>query len=330
MTKKSNQEELFNAADYFVDKNIREGRKNKIAVICEDRKMTYGELAKGVNRFGNALISSGVRMEERIALLMPDTELYPIAFFGSIKSGVVPICLNTLMRPKDYLYFLNDSRAKLIVVDESLYFNIEKIKDNLQFLEKTVITGNSANKPNTVLYKDFIDRQAESLEPAPTCYDDSCFWLYSSGSTGKPKGTVHLQHDMLFSAKTYGNRILKVKEDDICFSAAKLFFAYGLGNGCYFPFSVGATSVLMPERPTPESVYRTIVRHRPTIFFGVPTLYGAMLAQEQGKMDGVRLCVSAGEALPAEIFHRWKKRFHIDILDGIGSTELVHIYISMV
>ncbi len=320
--------ELFNAADYFVDRNIREGRKDKIAVLCEDRKMTYGTLAAEVNRFGNALISSGVRMEERVAMLMLDMELYPVVFFGAIKSGAVPICLNTLMRPKDYLYFLNDSRAVTLIVDESLYFNIEKIKHDLQFLKQIVVVNSSEKKGNAIPFEDFVRDQSDSLDSAPTCADDSCFWLYSSGSTGKPKGTVHLQHDMLFSVETYGKQVLKVKENDICFSAAKLFFAYGLGNGCYFPFSVGATSVLMPERPTPESVYRTIAKHKPTIFFGVPTLYGSMLAQEQGKMDGVKLCVSAGEALPADIFHRWKKRFNVDILDGIGSTELVHIYIS--
>ncbi|MCM2283986.1 MAG: benzoate-CoA ligase family protein [Desulfobacula sp.] len=318
--------EYFNAADYFVDRHIREGRENKVAVLCEDRNMTYGKLAKEVNRFGNALLSSGVRMEDRVAMLMPDMEYYPVVFFGSVKAGAVPICLNTLMRPKDYLYFLNDSRARLLVVDDSLYANIEEIKDELKFLEQIVLVNGT--RPETRTYADFTATASDSLEPAPTSPDDSCFWLYSSGSTGKPKGTVHLQHDMLFSAETYGKQVLKVREEDVCFSAAKLFFAYGLGNGMYFPFSVGATAVLMPERPTPESVYRTVALHRPTLYFGVPTLYGAMLAADEGRMDGVRLCVSAGEALPADIFHRWKKRFDLDILDGIGSTEIVHIYIS--
>ncbi len=328
MTTEAFQSELFNAADYFVDRHIREGRTNKIAVLCEDRQMTYGRLAKEVNRFGNALISLNVRMEERVAMLMLDTELYPVVFFGAIKSGAIPICLNTLMRPKDYQYFLNDSRARVLIVDESLYPNIEEIKQNLLFLRNIIIINGKDKKQDTILYEELINNESDSLEAAPTCPDDACFWLYSSGSTGKPKGTVHLQHDMLFSVQTYGKQVLKIKENDICFSAAKLFFAYGLGNGCYFPFSVGATSVLMPERPTPESVYKTISTHKPTIFFGVPTLYGAMLAQEKGKMDGVHTCISAGEALPAEIFHKWKERFNIEIMDGIGSTELVHIYIS--
>lgn len=320
------ESEYFNAADYFVDRHIREGRENKIAVLCEDRNMTYGQLANEVNRFGNALLSFGMRMGDRVAILMPDMEYYPVVFFGSVKAGAVPICLNTLMRPKDYLYFLNDSRARVLVVDDSLYANIEEIKGELKFLEQIVLINGT--RPETKTYADFTASASDTLEPAPTSPDDACFWLYSSGSTGKPKGTVHLQHDMLFSLETYGKQVLKVREDDICFSAAKLFFAYGLGNGMYFPFGVGATTVLMPERPTPESVYRTIALHEPTLFFGVPTLYGAMLAADEGRVNGVRLCVSAGEALPADIFHRWKNRFGLDILDGIGSTEIVHIYIS--
>jgi benzoate-CoA ligase len=320
--------ELFNATDYFVDRHIREGRKDKVAILCEDRQMTYGQLVTQVNRFGNGLLESGIRMEDRVAMLMLDTELYPVVFFGSIKAGAVPICLNTLMRPKDYLYFLNDSRARVLVVDEALYPMIEEIKPLLKFLEQTLFISSGKTMPEEVTsYEAFVKNQSDSLMPAPTCPDDACFWLYSSGSTGQPKGTVHLQHDMLASVDTYGNQVLKVRENDICFSAAKLFFAYGLGNGLYFPFSIGATTVLMPDRPTPASVYNTIESHNPTLFFGVPTLYGAMLAQE-GEVNGVRLCVSAGEALPADIFHRWKDRFNVDILDGIGSTEVVHIYIS--
>lgn len=321
------ESEIFNAADYFVDRHIREGRKDKIAILCEDRQMTYDTLAKAVNRFGNALLSSGVRMEDRVAMLMLDTQFYPLVFFGSIKTGAVPICLNTLMRPKDYLYFLNDSRARVLVMDAALAANIEAIKPQLKFLEQIIIVNGEPPMKDSVAYDAFVSGQSDCLEPAPTCPDDACFWLYSSGSTGKPKGTVHLQHDMLFSLETYGKQVLQVKETDVCFSAAKLFFAYGLGNGLYFPLGVGATTILMPERPTPDAVFNTIARHKPSLFFGVPTLYGAMLAQE-GEVNGVRLCVSAGEALPADIFRRWKNRFHVDILDGIGSTEVVHIYIS--
>ena len=239
MTSQITYPEVLNAADYFVDQNLRQGRADKVAVLCEDRQVTYGQIARRVNRFGNALKAAGVRMEERVAMLMLDTEFYPVVFFGSIKTGAVPICLNTLMRPKDYLYFLNDSRARTLVVDEALYDNILEIDGQLKYLERIVMISSGSAPPGTIAYDEFVAGQSDALEPAETGPDDACFWLYSSGSTGMPKGTVHLQHDMVFSAETYGRQVLQVQEDDICFSAAKLFFAYGLGNGLYFPFSVG-------------------------------------------------------------------------------------------
>lgn len=318
--------ETFNAADYFVDRNIREGRGAKVAVRCEDRTLTYGEVQDQVNRFGNALKSLGVRMEERVALLLLDTEVYPQAFFGAIKIGAVPICLNTLNRTKDFEYFLNDSRARVLVVDAALLETIEPLRGSLPFLQ-TIIVANGTAPAGDLSLEELTATQSTTLAAAPTCRDDACFWLYSSGSTGAPKGTVHLQHDMVFAAETYGQQVLGIREDDVCFSAAKLFFAYGLGNALYFPFSVGATAVYLPQRPTPEHVYDTVRRHRPTLFFGVPTLYGQLLEAE-GAMDGVRLCVSAGEALPAAYLNRWKARFALDILDGIGSTEMAHIFIS--
>lgn len=321
-----NLPEEFNAADYFVDRNIREGRGDKVAVLCEDRAFTYSQIQEHVNRFGNALKSIDVRMEERVALLLHDTEIYPQTFFGAIKIGAVPVCLNTLNRSKDFEFFLNDSRARVLVVDALLLEQIEPIRANLRFL-KHIIVANGTAPAGDLCLSELTSTQSSSLETAPTCRDDSCFWLYSSGSTGSPKGTVHLQHDMVYATETYGKKILGIQEKDICFSAAKLFFAYGLGNGLYFPFGVGATTVYLPTRPTPEHVYNTVSRHRPTLYFGVPTLYGQML-EEQGDMAGVRLCVSAGEALPSAYLQRWKSRFDLDIIDGIGSTEMAHIFIS--
>jgi benzoate-CoA ligase family protein len=321
-----NLPETFNAADYFVDRNIREGLGDKTAILCEERAFTYGQIQEGVNRFGNALISMDVRMEERVALLLLDTEVFPQAFFGAIKMGAVPICLNTLNRPKDYEYYLNDSRARVLVVDASLLHNIEPIRDDLRHL-RHIIVANGDAPPGFLNFDELTATESTILHAAPTCRDDACFWLYSSGTTGSPKGTVHLHHDMVYVAETYSKKVLGIRRNDVCFSAAKLFFAYGLGNGLYMPFSVGATAVYLPERPSAEAVYAATNRHRPTLFFGVPTLYGQMLEKE-GCMDGVRLCVSAGEALPAAYLHRWKERFDLDILDGIGSTEMAHIFIS--
>jgi len=321
-----NLPETFNAADYFVDRNVREGRGDKVAVRCEDRCFTYREIQQGVNRTGNALKSLDIRMEERVALLLLDTEIYPQAFFGAIKIGAVPVCLNTLNRSKDFEFYLNDSRARVLVVDALLLDQIDPIRANLRFV-KQIIVANGEAPAGDLSLSELTGCQPDELETAPTCRDDSCFWLYSSGSTGSPKGTVHLQHDMVYATETYGKKVLGIREDDVCFSAAKLFFAYGLGNGLYFPFGVGATAVLLPQRPTPEAVYDTVRRQRPTLYFGVPTLYGQML-EDEGSMEGVRLCVSAGEALPGDYLNRWKTRFGLDILDGIGSTEMVHIFIS--
>jgi len=313
----------FNAAAHFIDRHT-ELRPEKIAIECDDERIRYGELAARVNRVGNALRREfGVRIEERVLLLLLDTPDFVACFFGAIKIGAVPVPVNTRLKSVDYEYMLNDSRARVAVVSEALLPQIEAIpRGNLMFLEHVIVAGN----------KDVIGSQSSELSPAPTHKDDPAFWLYSSGSTGPPKACVHLQHDMVVTCELYAKQILNITEQDRFFSVAKLFFAYGLGNGLYFPLGIGGTSILLPGQPTPATVFDVIERYRPTLLFSVPSNYAALLAHRraEGEFDlsSVRYGVSAGESLPAAIFERFKARFNVEILDAIGSTEALHMFIA--
>ena len=320
----------FNAATYFVDRNVDEGRAAATAVLYEERTLTYGDVQDLVNRTGNALRELGVGLEDRVLLLCLDAPEFLGAFWGAIKIGAVPIPVNTLMRAADYLYFLNDSRAKVAVITAPLLAEAGAILREAVHLRHVLVAGGPAGAH--LSFEDRIAKASATLAAAATSRDDTAFWLYSSGSTGFPKGAVHLQHDMVVCAETYAKQVLGIRGDDRCFSAAKLFFAYGLGNGGYFPMSVGAQSVLSPHRPTPEGVFEVLQRRRPTLFFGVPTLYAGMLAVKEAEkrydLSSLRLCVSAGEALPDEIYARWRERFGVEIIDGIGTTEILHIFLS--
>jgi len=321
-----------NAAEYFVDRNVHEGRAGKVAIECGEARVTYGELYARVNRLGNGLRSLGVRMEERVLLLLPDVPEFAMSFFGAIKIGAVPVPVNTLLKPRDYCYLLNNSRARIAVVGDSLLPLIQVLpRGELPYLRDIVVVG--APAAGTVSFADLAASSSEILQPAPTGKDDAAFWLYSSGSTGQPKGCVHLQHDMVVSTERYAKAILKISENDRFFSVAKLFFAYGLGNGLYFPLAAGGTSILLPGPPRPEDVFGTIERYRPTLFFSVPSNYVKLLAHRapagrEFDLSGVRHGISAGEALPATVFHHFKKRFGVEILDAIGSTEGLHMLIS--
>lgn len=325
-----------NVATLFLDRHLAEGRGHKIAVYHEGKTYTYAQIAELANRVGNGLLNLGVDMEQRVAILLLDSPQFAAAFFGAIKAGAVPIPINTMLRPDDYVYMLNDSRARVLLVHASLWPNIQHIRPLLKYLRHVVIVNDSVLPLTATLgtydFEQWTDQASPTLQAAETLKDDSAFWMYSSGSTGFPKGCVHLQHDMIYCTEYYAKSILGITEDDITFSAAKLYFAYGLGNNLYFPFGVGASAVYFPGRPLAEDLFKAVEQYRPTIFFAVPTLYASMLAlpdaAQRFDFSSVRVCVSAGESLPADILQRWRDTFHVDILDGIGSTEILHIFIS--
>ena len=313
----------YNAAVDFVDRHVAEGRGDKVAFIDDDRSLTYAQLAQRTARAGNALRALGVQQEQRVAMCMLDTVDFPCVFFGAIKVGAVPVPLNTLLTTSDYAFMLRDSRARVAVVSDALLDKLAPAAKASPFLEHVVPTSR---------LRDLLDIASSDLQAAPTCCDDVAFWLYSSGSTGTPKGAVHLQSHLAQTAALYGRGVLGVREDDVVFSAAKLFFAYGLGNAMTFPLHAGATAVLLSERPTPAAVMRTMKAHQPTIFGGVPTLFASILADASldraAGSSRLRVSISAGEALPRHVGERWRERFGTDILDGIGSTEMLHIFLS--
>src|SRR5579859_4960307 len=319
---------IFNVASHFVDRHISEGRGQRIAFECGEERVTYAQLHERVNRAGNALKKLGVRQEERIGLLLLDTPEFAYCFFGGIKIGAVPIPINTLLKPQEYEYILNDSRARVLIVSEQLLPQVQAIpREMLRYLKTIVVFGRAAGEMYSL--RQLLDESSPELNAEPTSKDDAAFWLYSSGSTGFPKGCVHLHRDMVVCTDLYARGVLDITERDRCFSVAKLFFAYGLGNGLYFPFAVGGTSILFGGPPTPANVLEVVKKHRPTLFYSVPTNYAQILAHEaEGDFASVRWGVSAGEALPPAIFERFERRYGVRILDGIGSTEVLHIFIS--
>jgi 4-hydroxybenzoate-CoA ligase len=325
----------YNAAAEFVDANVKRGLGDKVAFIDPERTLTYGDLQAQTCRFARGLEALGLAQESRVALLMLDTVDFPIAFWGAIRAGIVPIPLNTLLTPEQYAYMLEDSRAEAIVVSPALVKAIAPVLDQLTWLRTAIVAGPAPQKLgalDTYSFADVLARGAADVFTADTISDEVAFWLYSSGSTGAPKGAKHVHASLMATAKLYAEGVLGMQADDVVYSAAKLFFAYGLGNAMTFPLAVGASAVLLPDRPTPDAVLDILRRHRPTIFFGVPTLYAALLARNDigpgAGSDRLRLCVSAGEALPAHIGERWRERVGLDVLDGIGSTEMLHIFLS--
>jgi benzoate-CoA ligase family protein len=329
MTASVDVPETFNVSTAFLDRNLEQGRGDRIAIYAGDERITYRALLAQVNRAGNALRALGVRPEERVFLLMLDCPDLASLFWGAIRIGAVAVPTNTALKSPDYAYMLQDSRAAALVVSEELLPAVEPALKDLPALRHVIVAGGSAAGPGRHALRALLDSADPALDPAPTHRDEPAFWLWSSGSTGPPKGTIHRHSNMVCTADLYARTVLQIREDDVCFSVAKLYFAYGLGNALYFPFRVGASAVLYPGRFEPRLYFDLIRRYRPTLFFSSPTAYAAMLAQEgPADLGAVRLCISAGEPLPAVLFSRWKERFGVEILDGIGSTEALHIYIS--
>jgi benzoate-CoA ligase family protein len=320
---------VYNFAADVLERNLKAGRGAKPAFIDPRGTWTYGQLAERIERFGAVLRSLGVRREERIVLALLDTIDWPTAFLGAIKAGVIPIPVNTLMTAEDYRFMLADSRAKALVVSEPLLSKFVDLIGSSPDLTHVIVSGEGAH--GHANFEDLLAAVQPDPYTAPTNCDDMCFWLYTSGSTGRPKGAVHVHSSLRLTAELYATGVLGLKESDVCYSVAKLFFAYGLGNSLTFPLSVGATTILSPDRPTPDGVAKILRAHPVTVFYAVPTFYAAFLASpnaaERSQLQ-LRYCVSAGEALPPDIGRRWKECYGIDILDGFGSTEMLHIVLS--
>ena len=326
--------EPFNIASHFLDAPAAQ-HPQRVAILGEPSPTTYGELAALSNRVGNALREQGLAQGDRVLLVLPDSAEFIAAFFGAAKIGALAVPLNPFARTADYIHYIENSEPSIAIVHSTaLTAFLPASSERLQM--SLIVVGDEALPTSGVAcahWRAWTAGASETLAAAATSPADPAFMLYTSGSGGKPKAAVHRHADMLATTKNYARAVLDLRQDDVTFSVSKLFFAYGLGNGMYFPFSVGASTVVDPERPNPAKVIELVARHKPTVFFTVPTFYASLLREAERSpwptdFSSIRLCVSAGESLPAEIFTRWKRKFGHEILDGIGSTEMLHMFIS--
>jgi len=319
----------YNMAVDLLHRHVLEGRGDRVAVIDDEGRHTYREVAERASRSAGALRDLGIEPEQRVALCMLDTVDFVSAFLGAVSLGAVPVPLSTNLTSQDYAYLMRDSRARMVIASDAVMSRLQPaIPPGIEVAVAASPLG--GYKGSRVPWRSLVDASRRFAVPAATTPDDVAFWLYSSGSTGKPKAALHLHGSAIHTAALYAQPILGIGQDDVVFSAAKLFFAYGLGNSLTFPFSVGAAVVLMAERPTPAAIVRRMREHAPTIFCGVPTLFAQLLADPDFGRESPRLRVatSAGEALPRHVGERWQERTGTEILDGIGSTEMLHIFLS--
>ncbi|MBI4529559.1 MAG: benzoate-CoA ligase family protein [Deltaproteobacteria bacterium] len=323
--------ERFNMVSLLLERHLEQGHGKRIAVYTQDEKITYQQLYELTNRAGNALVNLGIEPEQRVILLLPDGPEFVATFLGAMKIGAVPVPINVLATPSDLTYFLNDSRAKVVVVGQEFLPKVAAIGKQCALLRHVVVVGDDPGE--NLSFRKLIDESASKLDVFPTHKDDASYWLYSSGTTGQPKGVIHLHHDLVFCVETWGYHVARFTPDDICYCVPRLFFSYGLNMALYLPLYYGAAVALSPHRQEPALVLENIRRYRPTLFFSVPTSYGQILREIEDKgieadLSSVRYCVSAGEALPGPLYDRWLRRFGIEILDGLGSTEVGWVYIS--
>jgi len=321
--------ERFRMADYFLFNNLEEGRENKTCLYYRDESFTYGDAARWTNRAGNALRELGVGVEDRVLLVLPDCPEFVWTWFAVNRVGGVITMVNPLLPADDYRYYLEYTRARVAVIHESVAENFAPAAKDARHLKNVLVVGGDVGgfRP----FDEVVGAQPDELTPADTHRDDIAIWLFTSGSTGHPKGAVHLQHDLPYNTECYAKRVLGVNENDLTVSVPKLFFGYATGTNLLFPFAVGGATALFSERSTPEKMFEVIGRYRPTILTSVPTMINAMLNVEGAAgrdLSSLRFCLSAGEALPVELYNRWVETFGVEILDGIGSAEMFHIYIT--
>ncbi|PYT07962.1 MAG: benzoate-CoA ligase family protein [Acidobacteria bacterium] len=327
----------FNLAEYLLDRNVAEGRGRKVALRCEQDSYTYSDLLSMANRTAGALQELGVRAEDRVLIVLPDGPEFVTSWCATLKLGAVFAMANIIHPPEDYLYYLNYTRAPVAVVHETVLGRIQAVLEGARSLRSVLVAGGTAGRSarsgekRIVPFDDLLRGRSEALEPADTTTDDLAGWLFTSGSTGRPKGAVHTHGDFLYNTERYAMQVVGYQQSDITVSVPKLFFGYATGTNLIFPFAAGAATVLFPERSTPERMFEVIERHRPTVLTSVPTTINGMLSMRDAPgrdLSSLRVCLSAGEALPPELYRRWKQTYGVEILDGIGSAEMFHIYIS--